>query len=43
MERFERLKKMKSTIRKRSLNLKLKDDPMKADNNGSNIKKKKKV
>ena len=31
--------KMKSTIRKRSLNLKLKDDPMKADNNGSNIKK----
>ena len=38
-ERLERLKKMKSTIRKRSLNLKLKDDPMKADNNGSNIKK----
>ena len=34
---------MKGAIRKRSLNLKMKDDPMKAEDNGSNIKKQESV
>ena len=42
-ERLDRLKTMKGAIRKRSLNLKMKDDPMKAEDNGSNIKKQESV